>query len=81
MEAPGGGGGDRRSVLMMKTGRSPHALRHVWFNAHDPGFLRYAPEADFRGVKVVPLSPATVTLEWKKNRTGCLLYTSDAADD
>ena len=58
----------KRAEVLMKTGRSPHALRYVWYNAFDPLFLRYAVDPDFRGVKVIPLSPAVATLSWKANR-------------
>lgn len=62
------GSAHRRAMLLMKTGTSPHTLRHVWYNAHDPLYLRYAPEADFRGVKVVSLNPKDVTMTWSVDR-------------
>jgi hypothetical protein len=59
---------ERRGLALLKIGRGTHSLRHVWFNPHDPMFLRYAPEADFRGVKVLPLDPSRYTLTWTANR-------------
>lgn len=60
---------ERRAILLLKIGKSPHTLRHIWFNPHDPMFIRYAPQGDFRGVKILPLDPSRFILEWTSNRT------------
>jgi len=56
---------EKRSLVLMKVssalGLKRTEMSYVWYNPHDPWFLRYAKDKDFRYVKVIPVKAAQMT--------------------
>lgn len=51
----------KKAMVLMKVSVQSYEVRHVWFNPHDPWYLRYAKEKDFRGVRVLPIKNSNMT--------------------
>lgn len=53
--------------LLMKTGISSYRKLYVWFNPHDPWYLRYSQSSDMRSPSLIPLGKE-VSIICEENR-------------